>query len=216
LQDKSEGSAMYRLYGFFTQNSMKPLYVLEESGVDFEFHFVDLSKGENRSDEFKRKTAVGKVPVLEHKGEYVFESGAICRYVANNENSPLYPQNPMQRAKVDQWLDYFTCHLGRWLNTLYWENIIKPKVGLGETNAEACEEALNFAVSQSAMLDGQLAGVDYMANNTLSIADLCAFAYVEQCDAVGFSLDDYPNVKAWFERMESRESIGRARAKLPS
>ena len=41
---------MYRLHGFFTQNTMKPLYVLEELGVDYEFRFVDLVKRENRTD----------------------------------------------------------------------------------------------------------------------------------------------------------------------
>jgi len=93
---------MYRLHGFFTQNTMKPLYVLEELGVDYEFHFVDLVKRENRSDEFQKMTPASKVPVLEHDGEYLFESGPICRYVSSVEKSPLYPADKLQRARVDQ------------------------------------------------------------------------------------------------------------------
>ena len=84
---------MYRLHGFFTQNSMKPLYVLEGLGVGFEFCYVDLMTGENRSEAFRAMTPVGKVPVLEHDGEYLFESGPMCRYVASVEKSPLYPEN---------------------------------------------------------------------------------------------------------------------------
>ena len=206
---------MYRLYGFYTQNSKKPLYVLEEVGADFEFKFVDLAKGEQSSDEFKEKTPVGKVPVLEHDGEHLFESGAICRYVANNEGSSLYPDNPMQRAKVDQWLDFFPCHLGRWLNTLYYEKILKPNFSLGETNQAACEEAVKFATSQSAILDSQLANANWIANNALSIADLCAYAYIEQCEVTGFPLDEYPNIQGWLERVGSLDSIARARARLP-
>jgi glutathione S-transferase len=70
-----------RLYGFNTQNTLKALYVLEESGLDFEFEYVDLAKGEQRSDEFAQKSLMRKVPLLEHDGEFLFESGAICRYI---------------------------------------------------------------------------------------------------------------------------------------
>ena len=68
---------MYRLHGFFTQNSMKTLYVLEELGVDYEYVYVDLAKGENRTEQFRRMTPAGKVPVLEHDGEFLFESAAM-------------------------------------------------------------------------------------------------------------------------------------------
>ena len=207
---------MYRLYGFTTQNTMKPLYALEEIGADFEFQFVDLTQGEQTTEEFRKKTPIGKVPLLEHEGEYLFESGAICRYVANVENSPLYPQNKIERAKVDQWLDFFVCHLGRWLVTLYWQQVLKPSLGLGETDQAACEEAAKFAHKQFELLDSLLATSDWLANDSLSIADMCAFAYVEQCGPVEFSLDDYPNVKAWFDRIENLDSVARARARLPS
>ena len=84
---------MYRLYGFFTQNSLKALYVLEELGVDYEFRFVDLSKREQRDEAFLKMNPVGRVPVLEHGGRPLFESGAICRYVANNEKSAICRQD---------------------------------------------------------------------------------------------------------------------------
>lgn len=206
---------MFRLYGFFTQNSLKALYVLEESGVEFEFEFVNLAKGEQKTEEFSHKTPFGKVPVLEHDGEYLFESGAICRYVANVTDSALYPADKMQRARVDQWMDFFTCHLGRWFSTLYFEAVIKPKFNLGEPDIAGIEEAKTFATQQLSMLDGQLEKSDWLANDALSIADLFAFAYIEQHRPVDFSLHEFPNVQAWFERIESRESIANARARLP-
>jgi glutathione S-transferase len=205
---------MYHLYGYFTQNSMKTVYVLEELGVDFEFHFIDLIKGEQKSDEFAQKTPMGKVPVLGHDGEYLFESGAICRYVANFEDSPLYPQVKLQRARVDQWMDYFSCHLGHMLNTLFFELVIKPKAQLGETDLAACERARKFAHAQMAVVDVLLGQSDWLANDALSIADLFAFAYVEQFRAVDFPLQDYPHVKAWFDRIEGRASISRARGRV--
>jgi glutathione S-transferase len=207
---------MFRLYGFYTQNTLKTLYVLEEVGADYEFEFVDLGKGEQKSEEFASKTPIGKVPLLEHNGQYLFESGAICRYVANVVDSPLYPADKMQRAQVDQWMDFFTCHLGRWMNTLYFDAVIRPKFNLGDSDAAAVAEATRFANIQLGILDRHLADSDWLANDALSIADLFAFAYLEQHREVNFPIDEYSNVRAWFDRVESRASIAEARAKLPA
>lgn len=206
---------MFRLYGFPTQNSMKTLYVLEESGLDFEFIFVDLAEGEQKLESFQRKAPMGKVPLLEHDGEYLFESGAICRYVGSVSNSPLYPADLLQRARVDQWMDFFTCHLGRWFSTLFFEQVIKPKYGMGEPDEASMTEAKKFAHQQLGILDKLLEKTSWLANDTVSIADLFAFAYVEQYRVIEFSLDEYPHVKAWFDRVEARDSIANARARLP-
>lgn len=205
---------MYRLFGFPTQNSMKPLYVLHQLGVDFEFCLVDLARRENRSDWFRKMTPVGKVPVLEHDGEFLFESGAICRYVANVENSPLYPEHKLERARVDQWMDYFTCHPGRWLSSLYFQKIMKPRVGLGEPDPAQCAEAEDFARQQLGAVNAWLEHNDYLANGRLSIADLFAFAYVEQAGAIEFPLDDYPRVQSWFSGLEALPAIARAREQV--
>jgi len=206
---------MFRLYGFFTQNSLKTLYVLEEVVGDFEFQFVDLSKGEQRAEAFSKMTPIKKVPLLEHDGEYLFESGAICRYVANTSDSDLYPSDSMARARVDQWMDFFSCHLGHWFTKLFYEAVIKPKFDLGSPDEKGIEEATKFVNSQLRTLNTHLQESDWLANDAFSIADLFAFAYVEQHRQVDVSLDDYVNVKAWFERVESRPSIAKARARLP-
>lgn len=205
---------MLRLYGFNTQNSLKALYVLEESGIEFEFEFVDLGKGEQRSEEFRAKALMGKVPLLEHDGEYLFESGAICRYVGSLSESSLYPEDKMQRARVDQWMDFFGCHLGHWLTTLFFQTVMKAKFGMGEPNSAKVEEADKFAKQQLKVLNGHLANSEYLANDSLSIADLFAYAYVEQQEGIGLSLSDYPNVQAWLDRIGSRESISRAGARF--
>jgi len=206
---------MFRLHGFQTQNTLKTLYVLEEVADDFEFQFVNLGKAEQRTEEFLKMAPVGKVPVLEHDGDSLFESGAICRYVASASNSPLYPENAMQRAKVDQWMDFFSCHLGRWFTVLYYETVIKSQFNLGDADAAAIEEANKYANTQLKIIDSLLQKSDWLANDALSVADLFAFAYIEQHRAVDFSMHAYPNVVAWIDRIEARDSIARARARLP-
>ena len=84
---------------------------------------------------------------------------------------------------------------------------------MGTPDLAACEEARGYIARQFAMIEAVLGHADWLANDTLSIADLFAFAYVEQVRAVEFSLDDYPGVKAWFDRVEARDSVVRARAR---
>jgi len=204
---------MYTLYGFTTQNTLKALYVLEELAADYEFKYVDLFKGEHKQESFLKLNPVGKVPVLQKGDEGLFESGAICRYVANAAESPLYPAAPWPRAKVDQWLDFFSIHLGKWLSTLYFENVIKQKADLGPRNATLCEEAHRFMLREMAILDAHLAENACLAGDSLTIADLFAFAYIEQVKYLDFSWQDFPHVKAWFDKLEGRDSIQRARKK---
>ena len=205
---------MFILHGFFTQNSLKVLYVLEQLGVEYEFRFVNLAAGENRSEAFRAMTPVGKVPVLEHDGAYLFESGAICRYVAGIAQSPLYPADKLDRARVDQWMTFFTCHPGRWLTNLYFEKIMKPAAGLGETNQDRCEESARFSTAQLKAVERHLAGRDWLVNETLSIAEPWALAYLEQAPQVGFDLAAYPNVDAWYRRVEELPAVARVRARV--
>ena len=203
---------MYTLHGFFTQNSMKTLYVLQELGVDWEFRFVDLLQGGNRSEDFRAMTPVGKVPVLEHDGEFLFESGAICRYVASVEKSPLYPADKLQRARVDQWMTYWTCHPGRWLTNMYFERVIKPVAGFGPPDEDDCARSEKFAGQQMKVLERWLGEHEWLANDTFSIAEPFALAYIEQAGPIGYSLDEYPSVKSWFERLEARDTPAAVRA----
>jgi glutathione S-transferase len=182
--DRTGGERMYRLHGFFTQNTMKTLYVLEELGVDFEYCYVDLGKGDHRTETFRKMTPVGRVPVLEHDGQFLFESGPICRYVASVEHSPLYPADKLERARVDQWMTYFTCHPGRWL-----------------TKSQQLQSVNDWLEHR-----------EWLANDAFSIADPFALAYVEQARSVDLSLAAFPRLENWLERLEGRDSVIRARA----
>ena len=206
---------MFTLYGFFTQNSRKPLYVLEAIGADFEFVYTDLVKGEHKRDEFLAMTPVGKVPVLDHGGRYLFESGAICRYVANVTDSPLYPVDRYQRAQVDQWMDYFTVHAGQSITTIYFQTVMKARAGMGDPNEKKVAEATRFLDHQFAIVDRHLANATWLANNTLSIADFFAYAYVEQERDIEYSIDEFENLSNWYRLMADNDAIRRAVKRLP-
>ena len=136
---------MYTIHGFnLSFNTWKVLYVAEELGIRYEYVALDPTKGEHKSEEHLKRHPLGKTPTLDHDGRYLFESGAICRYLAAVEGSDLYPADPYGRALVGQWMDFFSCHLGRWLGTLLFERVMRERFGMGEKKVDAEQEALGF------------------------------------------------------------------------
>ena len=79
-----------KIYGFATNNVLKVVLTACELDLDFEFVLLNPGAGEHKSEDHLKRHPMGKVPVLEDGGDYLFESNAICRYLANREQSPMY------------------------------------------------------------------------------------------------------------------------------
>lgn len=205
---------MYTLYGFPTQNTLKTLYVLEELKSNYEFKPVNLMKGEHKSGPVSELNPAQKVPVLEHNGQGVFESGTICRYIAQAENSNLYPQELNQKYKVEQWMDFMTNHLGRHISTLAYENIIKKMVGAGDPDPNKCDEAKKYAEQYLKVVEQNFSNQNYMSGNDLTISDLFSYAYLDQLQDLNYNLDQYPKVQAWLNNMNQKESVIQVKKKF--
>lgn len=205
---------MYRIFGFQTQNTKKTLYLIETLNCQYDFKFINLFKRENRQDEFLAVSPFGKTPLLQHDDHYLFESGAICRYLANVEQSNLYPQEAFNRGQVDQWMDFFSCHLGKWLNALYFEKVIKNLAQMGQPDQNRCKEAEKFIDEQVVTVDSWLGANQYFIKDLFSIADLFAFAYIEQFNELEIAFDKVPNIKRWHDEIESLPAIAKARKRL--
>jgi glutathione S-transferase len=111
-------------------------------------------------------------------------------------------------------MDFFTNHLGRWLNTIFFEKVIKIKANIGETNQMIVEEATSYGKVQFEILENHLKESRFLSSDKISIADLTSFTYVEQTKVVDFSLDNYPNVVRWYKEIDVMESIRRGREKV--
>ncbi|MGI9334750.1 MAG: glutathione S-transferase family protein [Gammaproteobacteria bacterium] len=207
---------MYHIHGFnLSFNTTKVLYVAEELGIEFTYTALDPMKGEHKTPEHLKRHPMGKTPTLDHDGKYVFESSAICRYLGNVEGSALYPaDDAYQRALVDQWMDFFTSHPGRWLGTLLFERVFREQFGMGEKKEDVEKEALGFLEEQMSCVNEHLASNEFLAGKALSIADPFAFAYVETSESSGFPLGDYPHVSKWYEGYETRSSVKRVQARI--
>jgi glutathione S-transferase len=193
---------------------MKVLFTAEELGLDYEYIALDIFKGENKTPEYLAVHPLGKLPGLDDDGKTLFESNAICRYLARRNQSSLYAGDAMEKAIIDQWVDFSTLHIGRWLSVFFWQEIIKPNFFNGETDPDAIAEAQGFLDEQLPVIDKQLASSAYLAGYDLTLADIIAFSFIEISDATSVSIDSYPHIKNWYEQVKQRPAVARARQRL--
>ncbi len=207
---------MYQIHGIgISSNTTKTLYVAEALGIDYDYVEMNLAIGEHKTPEHLNRHPLGKLPTLTHDDETLFESNAICSYLAAVENSPLYPiNNRLYCARIDQWMNFFTNHLGRWLNNYAFEKVAKSQLGLGEPNQAIMEEAYGFIQQQLPCIHEQLQAGPYFLGEVPSIADYVAFAYFENAEKAGLSLSDYPAIQAWYNAIKASDIIKRAHQKL--
>ena len=154
------------------------VYAAEEFGLPYEYTEVDFSKGDNKTPEFLRLHPLGKTPVMTTDQGPLFESGAICRFMANTTKTDLYGKNDFERAHTDQWMDFFSIHLGRWIGTYGFEKVLRKKFNMGEPKQEVIREAEGYLEQQLGMVNAHFEKSKHLSGETFTIADIFAFAYV--------------------------------------
>jgi glutathione S-transferase len=174
--------------------------VLHEKGIDFEVHEVDLS---NKSEEFLSVSPYGKVPVLRVNGTSLYESNVVNEYLDEVYDSPkLMPQNPEERALVRSWMVFADAY--------FFASVYRVRMGLqrgySEDEIQGAKEKLYDALSR---LEHQLEGGEYLVGE-YTLADIAHAGNFHRLRELAESgevpLHKYPNVMAWIERVESRES----------
>lgn len=202
---------MIKIYGYSTFNPLKVVITAEELAIDYQYQYVDLSKRENLAPEHMARHPFGKVPVLEHDGELIYESAAICRYLANINQQKLYSADPLQAARIDALMDIMSIHIGRWLSVYFWEELIAPKFLDRTANPEALEEAKGWLDKQLPYLDKLLQSHAWTCGDKLSIADCFTYAYLTISDNTSISLQPYDNLFKWYQTMSARPAVIRAK-----
>lgn len=201
---------MLKIYGFQTFNLTKVLMTAEELGLSYEYVTLNPSKGETKSPEHLARHPLGKVPVIEMDGKFLFESLAICRHLAHSSKSSLYPESNWGRAVTDQWMDYMSNHCGRWMASVYFQEFIREKIQKVPANLESILEAKEFLVTQLPVIETQLQKSTYLAGSEYTIADIIAFAYFTTHENSSVSLADFPRIQSWYKEIKQRPAYARA------
>lgn len=181
-------------------NCYKVRLAAAHAGLALARREYDIMKGETRTATFLREVdANGRIPVLETPDGMLPESNAAAWYVA--QGSALIPAAPFNQAQLLRWLFWEQYHhepniatLRFWRRSLGEDRLSELQRALIPGKQEAGEAAL-------ALLDEHLDSRAFMLGNTLSLADICLYAYTHVAPEGGFPLNNYPAVVAWLGRV---------------
>lgn len=199
---------MIDLYTWATPNGWKASATLEELGLPYEVHPIDITTGVQKEPPFVGINPNGRIPAIvdrDNENHTVFESGAIMLYLAEKAGQ-LIPADAKGRSKVIQWLMFQMGGIG-------------PMQGQANVFLRFFPEQIPAAIERYqnetsrlySVLDGQLAQNEYLAGD-YSIADIANWSWVRVHNFAGVGLEAHPNLKRWLDQLEQRPALQRGAA----
>lgn len=196
---------MIDLYTAATPNGWKASILLEELGVEYNVHALDLRSGEQKTPEYLALNPNGRIPTIldpEADNFAVFESGAILIYLAEKHGRFL-PIDVKGRSRVIQWVMFQMGGIGPMqgqANVFY--RYFDKKI------PEAIDRYQHETRRLYEVLDRQLQDRDYICDE-YSIADIAAWPWVKLHDWAGVSTDGLDALEGWIERVGKRDAVQR-------
>ncbi|WOC78674.1 glutathione S-transferase [Stutzerimonas frequens] len=161
-----------------------------------ELVFVDLANGAHKKAEYLAINAFGQVPVIDDNGTLLSDSNAILVYLAKQYGSGSWQLNdPLHEARVQRWL-----------------SVAAGQVAYGPAAARLitvfgaafnADEVIARAHNLLKVMDSELAASPFLAGSAPSIADVANYSYIAHAPEGNVSLEDYPHVRAWLQRIEA-------------
>jgi GSH-dependent disulfide-bond oxidoreductase len=197
---------MIELYTAPTPNGRKISIALEEMGLPYEVHAVDLAAGAQRTPEFLAINPNGRIPAIVDRdaGNFpVFESGAILVWLAEKSGRFL-PAEAKPRSEVLQWLFFQVGGVG-------------PMQGQANVFYRYAEEKIPYAIERYhrevrrlfEVYDRRLAAHEYLAAGDYSIADMATWPWIISHDWSGVTVDGLPHLQRWLAAIGARPAVQR-------
>jgi glutathione S-transferase len=196
---------MLTIYGSdLSSPANKVRFVANYLKLPYEYHRINLAEGEQKKEWFLKINPIGKVPALKDDDFCLFESGAMVKYLCSKSPSSLYPEEPKQRAIVDQWTDFASYHINVNMSKVVFNRVFAPRRGW-PVSQESIADGEKFLGQFFPELEKQLTQHKYLAGDHLTIADLTLLAAVDPCEVAGVDLSAYPKLSAWRGALKSQE-----------
>lgn len=197
---------MIEVYSWATPNGHKVHIMLEECGLPYRLHPVDIGAGEQFTPEFLSLSPNNKIPaIIDPEGPdgqpmRMFESGAILLYLAGKTGRFL-PADVSGKYEVLQWLMFQMASVG-------------PMLGQAHHFRQYAPEKLDYAINRYTneakrlygVIDRRLGEAPYLAGE-YSIADMAVFPWLRSYERQGQKLEDFPNLKRWFHEIDARPAV---------
>lgn len=202
---------MIELHGWMTPNSRKIYYVLEETGLEYRIHPVNIGQDEQFKPEFLQISPNNKTPALVDpdgpggQPHAVFETSAMLIYLAEKAGRFL-PEDPRARSDTLQWLMWQTGGVSPMFGQAGHFRGLDDQEG----NTYAVERFTKEANRLFGVMDRRLAQTKYLAGGEYTIADISTHPWTRVPQRQGVSVDDYSNFKRWFDCINERAAVQRA------
>ncbi len=197
------------LYGICGSRAFRSVWAMEETGVDYEHvptHFVEESK----APEYLAINPNGRIPCLVDGDLTLFESMAINLYAAKTYGGELFPADPADQARAQQWSVWAISEIEPLQMQIVVQKFFTPKDKRDPSVIEKATEGLQRPLK---VLDDHLAKQAYLIGDDFTIADLNVAGVMQILQAVEVDISAFPHVSAWIDKCYARPSFGRARTK---
>ncbi|MGH7854578.1 MAG: glutathione S-transferase family protein [Candidatus Binatia bacterium] len=198
---------MIKLYTWGTPNGKKASIMLEEVGLPYEVHPVNLAEGDQLKPEYLAVNPNNKIPAIVDtdgpggKPFTLFESGAILMYLAE-KSGKLWQSDMRQRYLVTQWLMFQMGGVGPMFGQANYFYQLEEKVPY------AIERFRKEALRLYNVLNKELGQREYLAGE-YSIADIATYPWVWRHDIHQVKLEEFPDVKRWYDAISQRPAVQR-------
>ncbi len=197
------------LYSWTTPNGRKVSIALEELGLDYKAHAIDIGKGEQHEPAFLKISPNNRIPaIVDSEGPdgepvSVFESGAILLYLAE-KTGQLMPRDPREKIKAMEWIMWQMGGFG-------------PMLGQAHHFMRFADEQVPYAIERYGketkrlygVLDRRLAEATYLAGDSYSMADIITYPWAARHEWHAVDLGDFSNVKRWYDVLSARPAVQR-------
>ena len=170
-----------------------------------EFRYLDLLKGDQQQPGYLAVNPNGKVPTLIDGEHVVWEADAVICYLAKRAGSDLWPDD-LRQIDIIRWFSWNAQHFYRHGGTLYFENIVKRRFGLGEPDAAAVREAQEEFRRYAAVLTEHLEDRQWLVGDGITVADFSVAITLPYADQAAMPLSEFPVVQRWLDRLNAIEA----------
>jgi GST-like protein len=198
---------MIDFYSWTTPNGRKVAIMLEELGIEYKAHPIDISNGDQFAPEFLKIAPNNRIPAIvdQDNGLALMESGAIMLYLADKYGK--FMPSGQEHWRAVEWLMWQMGGLGPMLGQVH--HFVKYNKGKSEYAEERYSKEAQRLYK---VLDGRLEGRDYIAGDgrgEYSVADMASWPWISRFEWQEIDLKDYPNVLSWYLRIAERPAVQR-------
>ncbi|KAF9533976.1 glutathione S-transferase [Crepidotus variabilis] len=184
--------------------------ILHEKKVPFELHEIDVQNKAHKKPDYLEKQPFGQIPYIDHDGFILYESRAICYYIASiypSQGTNLVPTDPKANARLQQALSVEVANFNPFVEKAVLEKYFKPLYHGTKPDEKIYNEAISTLDAKLDAYEKILSKQKYLAGDELTLADLYHLVYgsvLPNTGYTGLESDSRPNVARWFKELSSR------------